>query len=392
LFWAPNGFACSEVRPGRGFGKKRMNEKANSETACMRKSLRPALIVSHETVTERTTFLRHLLVGLVDESISTVLIRPPGCDMEPLVPAPVTVLTHPLLDMPLTEHLGVERLALQLEKCRPTVLHCLSEKRMGLARRLARRLNLPYVQAVNSLSERFSRLSVSPQHCQAIAVPTETVRVSVAKACFRLADRIRQINIGTFVEQEPLCFSEPSRLPSIVMTQPFRRVSDFENVFKAIETLLADGREFVVVVMGSGGAEHRLRRFLAEHDLTSAVTVVPTLHPWRSVLAAADIFVQPQPLRAFSVFLLEAMGLGTAVAACLGGVDDMIIPNQTAAVFDPDSESSIRQTLAQLLDQPDLARRLARTAQEHVRASYSASTMISATLKTYTEVQQQYHG
>ena len=86
------------------------------------------------------------------------------------------------------------------------------------------------------------------------------------------------------------------------------------------------------------------------------------------------------------------MGLGTAVAACLGGVDDLLIPIQTAAVFDPDSESSIRRTLAKLLDQPDLARRLARTAQEHVRASYSASTMISATLKTYTEAQQHYHG
>ncbi len=369
-----------------------MNEKANSDTARMRKSLRPVLIVSNETVTEYTTFLRHLLVGFVGESLSTVLIRPPGCDMEPIVPAPVTVLTHPLLDMPLTEHLGVERLALQLEKCRPTVLHCLSETRMGLARRLARRLNLPYVQAVNSLSERFSRLSVSPEHCQAIAVPTETVRAGVARACFRFADRVRQINIGTCVEREPVCFSEPSRLPSIVMAQSFRRVSDFENVFKAIKALLAEGREFVVVVMGPGAAERHLRRFLAQHDLAPAVTIVPTLQPWRSVLAAADIFVQPQPLRTFSVFLLEAMGLGTAVAACLGGVDDMIIPNQTAAVFEPDSEPSIRRTLARLLDQHDFAQRLARTAQEHVRASYSASTMIADTLKTYTEAQRHYHG
>ncbi|MBN2131044.1 MAG: glycosyltransferase family 4 protein [Sedimentisphaerales bacterium] len=368
-----------------------MNEKANSDTARMRKSLRPVLIVSSETVREHTPFLRHLLVGLASESLATVLIRPPGCDTEPLVPAPVTVLTHPLLDMPLTEHFGIERLVLQLEKCRPTVLHCLSETRMGLARRLARRLNLPYVQAVNSLSERFSRIAVSSQHCRAIAVPTETVRATVARACFRFADRIRQINIGTCVEREPVCFSEPSRLPSIVMAQPFRRVSDFENVFQAIKALLAEGREFVVVVMGPGAGEHRLRRFLAQHDLTPVVTIVPTLHPWRCVLAAADIFVQPQPLRAFSVFLLEAMGLGTAVAACLGGVDDMIIPNQTAVVFEPDSEPSIHRALAQLLDQHDLARRLARTAQEHVRARYSASTMISDTLKTYTEAQQQYH-
>jgi glycosyltransferase involved in cell wall biosynthesis len=104
----------------------------------------------------------------------------------------------------------------------------------------------------------------------------------------------------------------------------------------------------------------------------------------------ADIFVQPQPLRSFSVFLLEAMAVGTAVAACLGGVDDLIIPNETAVIFEPDSEPSIRQALKQLLDEHDFARRLATVAQEHVRAHYSVSAMISATLATYLEAQQSY--
>ena len=116
---------------------------------------------------------------------------------------------------------------------------------------------------------------------------------------------------------------------------------------------------------------------------------MPVLNPWRSVVAAGDIFVQPQPLRVFSAFLLEAMAVGTAVAACWGGVDDLIIPNQTAVVFEPDNEPSIRQALKQLLDDRDCARRLAATAQEHIRARYSVSEMISATLTTYLAVQQQ---
>jgi len=392
LFRLPNGFVRSKARPGSWFGARRMNEKANSDVAGMRKSLRPVLIVSKETVAEHAPFVRHLLVGLAGESISTVLIRPPAADTEPIVPAPVTVLTHPLVDMPLTEHLGVERLARQLEKHRPTVLHCLSERRTALTQRLARRLNLPYVQSVNSLAGRFSRLSVSPQHCTAITVPTETIRISTAKACFRFADHIRQVSMGTCAGRRPVCFSHASHVPNIVIAQPFRHASDFECVFEAMEALLADGYEFLVVAMGAGAAEREMRRFLAEHNLTQAVTVVPVLLPWRSVLAAADIFVQPRPRRAFSGFLLEAMGLGTAVAACLGGVDDLIVPNQTAAVFDPDDASSIRQTLAQLLDRRDMARRLARTAQEHVRAGYSASSMISATLETYTEAQERYRG
>ncbi len=146
----------------------------------------------------------------------------------------------------------------------------------------------------------------------------------------------------------------------------------------------------MVAIMGTGPAEHHVRKLLVSLDLSDIVTIVPVLDPWRSVVVAGDIFVQPQPLRTFSVFLLEAMAVGTAVAACRGGVDDLIIPNETAVVFEPDSEPSIRQALRQLLDEHDFARRLATTAQEHIRAHYSVNAMVSATLKTYLEAQQSY--
>jgi glycosyltransferase involved in cell wall biosynthesis len=69
-------------------------------------------------------------------------------------------------------------------------------------------------------------------------------------------------------------------------------------------------------------------------------------------------------------------------------VDDLIIPNQTAVVFERDNESSIRQALMQLLDGHDFARRLAATAQEHVRARHSVSAMLSAILDAYAEAQE----
>jgi glycosyltransferase involved in cell wall biosynthesis len=114
------------------------------------------------------------------------------------------------------------------------------------------------------------------------------------------------------------------------------------------------------------------------------------LSSWRSVLAAGDIFVQPRPLASFSGYLLEAMGLGMAVAACQGQLDDPIIPNQTAAVFEPDDADNIGRTLAGLLGDHDTACRLARTAQEHVRASYSVDAMASAALTCYERAARSY--
>jgi len=363
-------------------------EEGISDASIIRRSLRPALLLSRRNITEHTTFVRHLLVGLADESIPVALICPPGQNTEPVTPTPAAVFTHPPVALPLMEHVGIERLAGQLEKFKPTVLHCLCESRAGLARKLAHTMDLPYILMVNSLAKRMHKLPISTHRCAKIIVPARTVRESVIRALPRFADRVVQINIGAFVETDTICFTDPSRLPSIVVAHPLRHVSDFQSFFEAIRSLRTDGREFMVAIMGTGPAEHHIRKLLVSLDLSDIVTIVPVLDPWRSVVVAGDIFFQPQPLRMFSVFLLEAMAVGTAVAACQGGVDDLIIPNETAVVFEPGSEPSIRRALQQLLDEHDFARRLAMTAQEHIRAHYSVSAMVWATLKTYLETQQ----
>ncbi|MGD8501904.1 MAG: glycosyltransferase, partial [Phycisphaerales bacterium] len=120
--------------------------------------------------------------------------------------------------------------------------------------------------------------------------------------------------------------------------------------------------------------------------LLQIVTVVPRLMPWRSVLAAGDIFVQPRPSFVFDLSLLEAMSIGTTVAGCKGGVDDLIIEDQTAVVFDPNDEVSMMRALQRLLDRREFARQIAKNAQQYLRENHTVSKMISGILRVYNEV------
>jgi len=362
-----------------------MTETGHSDTAAMRKALRPILLASPQDVTEHAPFLRRLLVGLADESIPAALICPPGCNAESVVPAPVEVFTYPALSLPFMERVGLESLALQLERFKPTVLHGLCESRATLTRRLARRLGVPYVLAVNSLTGKSHRLSISPTRCARIIVPAETVGSSVVRSHGRFADRVRQIHPGTFAGTDPVCFADPSHLSTIVVAHRLDRVSDFAVLLKAAKVLLAEGHEFMIAIMGSGRAERRLRTKLAEYGLTRVVTIVPVLDPWRSVLAAGDIFVHLQPMPTFSGFLLEAMSLGVAVVACKGGVDDLIVHEHTALIYERNNEASLRQVLVRLLEDHGSARRLAASAQAYVRQQHSVGAMVSAMLNTYIE-------
>lgn len=352
------------------------------------KSVRPALIASAKTFSDYSIFLKHLLVGFAAESVPMALICGTDCGIDSIVPPSVEVIKHPAFEIPLLGRQNRRILLERLEKFRPTILHCLCETESALVRRLSRRLALPYVLTVNSLQKHWQQVSISLKRCARIIVPAKSIAANVMKVYPGLSDRVEEINIGTFVSESSSCFGESGRLASLVTTHPLDNVEDFENLFRAVKNLAIDRYEFMLVMTGDGVGERQVRKLLASLGLAQIVTIVPKLELWRPLLAAGDIFVRPRPQSTFDPLLLEAMSGGTAVAGCEGGVDDLIIADKTAVVFDAEDELSIRSKLQQLLDRPELARRVAMGAQQYLRENHSVSNMVSAILKTYQDAQK----
>ncbi len=361
-------------------------EQRDSGTETVKKKpLRPALIASAKAISEYSMSLHHLLVGLADESIPVALVCPPGCDVNSIVSPSVEVVRHPAFNLPLLWRQNRNMLVERLRKFKPTVLHCLCESKATLTRRLAAQLDLPYVLTVNSLHKRFGQLSISSRRCAKIVVPAKSIAANIANVYPKFIERIEQINVGTFVAETRACFQGSGGLVSMVTAHPLRDASEFEKLFNGVRRLVIDGYEFVLVIVSSGRAEGQLRKMLRSLGLLWIVTIVPKLEPWRSVLAAGDIFIQPVATDSFNPLLLEAMSVGAAVAGCKGGVDDLIIEDKTAVVFDPDDELSIYGSLQKLFDRQESARQLASGAQQYLRENYSVSKMISSILQIYRD-------
>jgi glycosyltransferase involved in cell wall biosynthesis len=352
-----------------------------------KKPLRVALIASERTARDYSEFLRLLLVGLADESVPALLICPRDCDPDSIFTGAAEVVDPPLLGLPFTERIAARLLAQQVGKFEPTVLHCLCESKASLTRRLAHRLHLPYVLMVNSMQGRWAQLSISSKRCRKIIVPAKTIADNVTGAHPRFAGRIEQINVGTFVAESSGCFSQPNRIATMVTAHPQDHAEDFENLFGALRHLKLDGHEFMAVVAGDGRAAGHLWQLMTAMDLLTTVTMVSRLRPWRSVLAAGDIFIHPQPRGVFDMSLLGAMSGGAAVAGCKGRVDDLIIEDETAVVFDPKDDLSIMRSLKRLLDRREFARQIATNARQHLVESYAAGDMIGATIGAYRNAQ-----
>ena len=347
------------------------------------KSLRVALIASERTVYEYSTFLQHLLVGLADVSIPVALVCPLGWDSSTVFTAMAEIIGHPVFNIPFMGTVNMRLLSERLMRFKPTIFHCLCESQASMTKQLAHRLDVPYVLSVNSLQKRWKPVSISSSHCSKIIGSAQSITASITEAQPRFADRIQQINFGAFAVNSAACFSETSRLSTLIATHRCHKVDEYENLLGVIRHLLIDGYEFMMVIVGSGRVDRQLWKLMAALGLLHVVTLVPRGMPWRSLLASGDIFIRPWPSADFDPQLLGAMSVGTAVAACKGGVDDLILENETALVFNPNDELSILHTLRQLLDQREVARRIAGNALEYLRKNHSVSKMISDMIRVY---------
>ena len=355
-----------------------------------KKVVQPVLIVSEHTIEEYSILLEHLLMGLAGESVCAGLICRPKCDVDSVLSPMVDVFRYPVFDVPFMGRLNRRLLFERLERFKPSVLHCLCESKAGFTRQLARQMNIPYVISVNSLHKRWGMLSLSTQRCARILVPAGTIATNLQNLYPRFLGRIKQVNPGTFATDASECFLDPGRLASMVMAYPMNKAEHFEKLFRAVRHLVIDGNEFMFVITGSGSQERQLRKLVNGLGLMDVVVIVPRLAAWRSILAAGDIFVRPQSSDSFDPTLLEAMSVGAAVAACKGGVDDLIMDGQTAVVFDPNDELSIYNILQRLLNQRDYARQVALQAQQYLRENHSVSKMIADILQVYYDAQRWY--
>jgi glycosyltransferase involved in cell wall biosynthesis len=346
-------------------------------------AIRPMLILDAAAFRRNSIFLEHFFVALTDESIQTAMLCPPDCDPGAILSPAIDIIIHPACQIPLLLwRFNRDRLKERIEKFVPSILHCIGSEKIALTRRIARMFKVPYLLSMRGL-DKFHTADVADPLCAGIVVPCASIRDHVALQYPALTARIEQIETGAFVEDTCVCFARPQRLPSMVVVRPLNHAKDFEPLFYALKHLAIDRHEFVTALIGSGKAESQVRKMVREMGLSQIVNIVPEYNPLRAVFAESDIYIQPRPLSAFSVPLLEAMSVGMAVAGCKGGVDDLIIPDRTAVLFNPDDHLSIYATLQQLLDDRTGAQQLACSAQSYLRQHHRVSKMMAGLITAY---------
>ena len=85
--------------------------------------------------------------------------------------------------------------------------------------------------------------------------------------------------------------------------------------------------------------------------------------------------------------VLEAMAMGVpVVAAKVGGVPELIEDGKTGLLFDPRDRESIRSRVAQALENPSAAWKLAKVARQNARNRFHPTIIARRHMEIYQEV------
>jgi len=364
---------------------------SKTKTTKNQRFIRPILIISRQNLLQYHLILKNLLLGLAERSIPVTVVCEPGCNTDKIVMSNAEVVTYPVIDLPFTRHINLQILVRNLEKHKPDIVHCLCDSQSHLARRISQSFDIPCLININHIRNKPYHLSTCLKHCSELIVPTSLIADKITNAHPHLADRIKTIYVGCFSEEKPTCFTGRSDIVNLVTCSPSQNSHDLMPLLKTLRHIAIQGREFVLVIISQNrSTDTELRRMTSGLGISKNVIFCEPIHPIRSVMTACDIFIQPTKAYDFNPLLLEAMSAGCAVTACFGGYDELVVPDRTALVFQPDDQQDIYACLQKLLDSRELSCKIAENCLELTHTRHSPSVMIENIIQSYENAIKQH--
>jgi glycosyltransferase involved in cell wall biosynthesis len=145
-------------------------------------------------------------------------------------------------------------------------------------------------------------------------------------------------------------------------------------VLRALAMLPVRYAETTLVIAGEGPQRAELERLAGSLGLNRRVQFRGRVEPEAvpELLAGCRLFVHGSRHEAFGIVLLEAMAACRPVVATrVGGVPEIIADGVHGLLVPRDDAAALAGAITRLLDDPELAARLAAQGQAHVRASFT---------------------
>ncbi len=197
------------------------------------------------------------------------------------------------------------------------------------------------------------------------------------------------IDARVFHPSRRLAPGVPALVPRLLSVGRLREKKGLDTLVDACRLLAGRGLPFRCEIVGYGEELPRLQAQIAACGLEDRVALVGTLAREQVIerYARAAVYVQPSRVAAdgdrdgIPNVLLEAMAVGVPVVATrVSGIPELVRHRANGLLVEPDDPAALADAIAQLIEQPELGRTLARAARagvtEHFDNDHNLRTVL----------------
>jgi len=164
----------------------------------------------------------------------------------------------------------------------------------------------------------------------------------------------------------------PDAAPMIGVFGRLARQKGIDVLLEAAGRVRALRPDCHFLVVGGGPLRAELEARAARLGLGSSVRFLGYRTDVATLMAACDVIALPSRAEGLPLALLEALALGRpVVAARVGGVPDVVRHERHGLLIQPGSATALAAAVLRLLDDPQLAARLAAAGRERVRRRHA---------------------
>jgi glycosyltransferase involved in cell wall biosynthesis len=164
----------------------------------------------------------------------------------------------------------------------------------------------------------------------------------------------------------------------------FDPVKRIELLVDALRRLRTRFPRLVLVLVGDGGEQQRIRQLVRAAGLSEHVIFTGFLENPQRIHAMLDLYVAGSQKEGLPLSVLEAMAAGLAVVATdVPGHRDVVVPGETGLLVVPEDPAALAEAVAALLMDPARRKSLGQAGRERVRQEFSIRAMVDGTAAAY---------
>ncbi len=355
------------------------------------------LILADEIFASRERgLLMRLEVGLADEGVRVIHAVPEGSAADAADGVFSRVLTYSAKTLALTRPLAVRKLARALaemdeaqEKADIDVVHVFGGSVWSLGADLATEVGAGIALEVwrSGLVERSLQVTLENDDLPLLLAPDVAIERSLQQHMNEdtrhAAHPIHLAPWGVLTPSTPRAIFAEGRATSIMLVGSGREEAAFRAALEGIAPIARERPDMLLFCDALAARRCGLWSLARKLGILHAISLIEELEARRDLILHGDILMQPEAHGEQRSVILEAMAGGMLVIAARDPMVSTLQDGVTARLVQSATPQEWNRVLSSVIENPEEARRLARSAQDFVRTHRRASDHIRAVLTAY---------